>query len=375
MVSTPHGGKLVNREVKKVNLDKNMLSLDLDMDSAMDLVNIGTGAFSPIEGFMCRDDYEDVLKNMRVNNAVWTLPITLDVDDFNCEEGDDILLKYNKETIGVLHLEEKFSYDKKKSSKLIYNSDSLEHPGVKYNFSLGKTFLGGKIDLIKIPEFRVKQYELIPSETREIFMKRKWKKIVAFHTRNAIHRSHEYLQRMALESVDGLFIQPVVGKKKEGDFSSEMIIKSYEIMMDKFYPKDRVFFSVLPTFSRYAGPREAVFTALVRKNFGATHFIIGRDHTGVGNFYKKYDSHKIFENFDDLGMEIFFYHGPFYCKKCEGFATEHSCPHDEKEHIDVSGTKIREILNKGELPPKEMMRVEIAKMIIEELNNGGKVFH
>ena len=200
-----------------------------------------------------------------------------------------------------------------------------------------------------------------------------YKTVVAFHTRNPIHRSHEFLQRCALEFADALFINPVIGKKKSGDFNEKYIINSYDIMNKKFYPKEKIIFSTLSTYSRYAGPREAVFTALVRRNFGATHFIVGRDHTGVGDFYGKYDSQKIFDKLGNIGIEILKFHAPFYCKVCKQYVTEHTCAHDE-DRIDISGTKIREML-KNKIPlPEEVMRPEITAMIIEAIKNGEEVF-
>ena len=222
-------------------------------------------------------------------------------------------------------------------------------------------------DLIKKPESKFREYELTPEETRKIFNDRGWKTVVAFHTRNAPHRAHEFLQKAALELVDGLFIQPVIGRKKPGDYNAETILKCYKVLVDDFYPKNRVLLAALSTYSRYAGPREAIFTGLVRQNYGATHFIVGRDHTGVGNFYEKYAAHDLYkELLNELDFTPLFFHGPSYCKKCEWITTEKTCPHDDADKIEVSGTKMRDLLRKGEKPPREFMRPEIYENINED---------
>ena len=235
-----------------------------------------------------------------------------------------------------------------------------------HTFSLNSIYLGGKIDLIKRPESKFREYELTPEETRNFFNEKGWKTIVAFHTRNAPHKAHEFLQKAALEMVDGLFIQPVIGRKKPGDYNAETILKCYKVLVDNFYPKNKVLLAALSTYSRYAGPREAIFTGLVRQNYGATHFIVGRDHTGVSNFYEKYAAHKLYkELMHELDFTPLFFHGPSYCNKCECITTEKTCPHNDEDKLEVSGTKMRAILRNGEKPPKEFMRPEVYEHIDE----------
>ena len=376
MVSDPHGGKLVNNVLSKNEIDeiisnlKEYKHLILDRDLIMDAEKIAIGAFSPIDGFLKQEDYLSILDNKRLKNGVvWTLPIILtlnkkDAENFN--EKDDIILKdINNNPIALFKLEEKYNRNKDEEAKKIYGTNDKNHPGVLNVYNGGEIILGGQIFLIERPNSDFKEYELTPEQTRIIFKEKNWKTIVGFHTRNVPHRAHEYLQRTALEHVDGLFIHPVIGKKKSGDFTAEAIIKTYKKLINDFYPKEKVLLATLSTYSRYAGPREAVFTALVRKNYGCTHFIVGGDHTGVGNYYGMYDSHKIFDEFseNEIGIKILKFRRPSYCKICQNITTDKTCLHKDENKIEVSGTELRKMISDGILPPEEFIRPEIARLL------------
>lgn len=377
----PHGGVLVNRiadeEHKQILQNKihDIPKLKLNRREMSDLEMISIGVFSPIEGFMSREDYKNVLHEMRLTNGLpWTIPITLSVtqeqlDSF--EDADEIAL-CNQEGIalGVLYLESVFEYDKELEAQLVYQTTDEEHPGVKALYQQGKLLLSGKIDLLE----RNKggngidpRYYLDPCETRALFKELGWKKIVAFQTRNPIHRAHEYLQKCALETVDGLLIHPLVGATKKDDIPANVRMRCYEVVIDKYYPEDRATLSVLPAAMRYAGPREAIFHAIMRKNYGCTHFIVGRDHAGVGDYYGTYDAQRIFDEFDPEDLEItpvFFDHA-FYCTKCGQMASKKTCPHSNEDHIYFSGTKVRKVLRAGQPLPPEFTREEVTQILMD----------
>jgi ATP sulfurylase len=363
------------QELGYIDGEPSQKRLIVTKENAMDAVCLSNSAFSPLLGFVGKEDYQSILDNMRLKSgSVWPLPIMLLVskdiaDTFSV--GDEISLVYDSETIAKISLSEKYAIDKDEYCAKIFKTSSPDHPGVVEIRKSGDISLAGTVTLLKNP-FQ-NEYNLAPSQVKQMIAERGLKTIVAFHTRNPIHRSHEFLQRTALEHVDGLFVNPVVGKKKQGDFNEKYIIESYKIMVDNYYPKNKVIFSTLATYSRYAGPREAVFTALVRRNHGATHFIVGRDHTGVGNFYGKYDSQKIFDTLGDIGIEIMKFHAPYFCKVCGQYVTEHSCEHSSS-WIDISGTEIRDMLKKSIAPPSEFMRPEISQMIIKAIERGEEVF-
>jgi len=320
----PHGGKLVNRVMKNDPDEQHIYSLPklvLDQDKQMDVEQIAIGTFSPIEGFMGKEDLQCVLNNMRLANGnVWTIPIILDVpQDFAgaVNIGEDIALWDEEAPMAILHLEEKYEFDKNDTNQKLYGTTSEDHPGVRWINNMNPILLGGKISLIRRRASESKEYELTPRQVRRMFSERGWSRVVGFHTRNVIHRSHEFIQLDAMRrgSCDGLFVHPVIGKKKSGDFHAKYIIGAYEQMVKDFYPRDKVVFATYATFSRYAGPREAIFTALCRKNFGCSHFVVGRDHTGVGDFYHPKASHKIFDKFDDLGIVPIRFDKIFYSNK------------------------------------------------------------
>lgn len=381
----PHGGKLVNRILREAPSEAHLDSLqklEIDQNIQMDAEQIAIGTFSPIEGFMKKEDLQSVLDKMRLQNGeVWTIPIVLDISEEQAEKisiDNDVALTDDEGTaMAILHVEEKYKFDKEEMAKKLYGTVSEEHPGVRWVKKMKPIFLGGKIDLIRRRKSEYKAYDLTPKQVRRLFEERRWAKVVGFHTRNVIHRSHEFIQLDALEkeNCDGLFVHPVIGKKKVGDFNTRYIIESYEHMMKHFYPKDRVIFSTFSTFSRYAGPREAVFTALCRKNFGCSHFIVGRDHTGVGNFYHPKASHEIFDKFPDLGIKPIKFDNVFYSTKLNKYVHEKECPdHGQENKLEISGTQARKMLEKRETPPEWFMRPEISKIIIDSLSRGEEVF-
>ncbi|MBI3032836.1 sulfate adenylyltransferase [Candidatus Woesearchaeota archaeon] len=373
-----HGGNLVQGfmdDKKKKNILSqltNFKQLIIGRDSILDAENIATGVFSPLQGFMNKADYESVVEKGRLtNNVPFTIPIVLPVPQEQAQQfhkKDQVILRAEDTTpIALLEVDDIFTYDKQKEAQQVYGTTDVNHPGVKRLFNRSNILISGKIELINrypIGDFQGFNYD--PMQTRKMFAEKGWKTIVGFQTRNAPHRAHEHLQKTALEHVDGLFIQPLVGWKKPGDFSPRVIIKAYQHAVAHFYNKNRVVFGILTTAMRYAGPREAVFHAIIRKNFGCTHFIIGRDHAGVGNYYAKYAGHAYADLFSDLGITIMKLHGPYYCKKCENIATEHTCPHDQEHHLVISGTEARKMLLKKQFPPKEFMRPEIAKIIMDD---------
>lgn len=361
----PHGGRLVNRVVHKdvTGLER----VDVPVELQRDIRNIGIGVFSPLEGFLCCNETESVLKEGRLPNGVpWTLPILLPVDKNRFPEpGDEVLLN----NTAVMNVEEIFHLDKKKAAKSVYGTDSVEHPGVNQFLALPDSFAGGKIDLINNEREPYYQFNLEPKETRVLFKERKWRTVAGFQTRNPPHTGHENLQKTVLGLVDGIFINPLIGRKKPGDFKDSAILNAYKVMIDHYLPKERAVLSILSTEMRYAGPKEAVFHAICRKNFGCTHFIVGRDHAGVGTFYAPEAAIEIFDQYADIGIDIISIKGDFfYCSKCKHLASERTCPHDEKYHIKFSGTKIRELLRKKERLPEEIMRPEVFEAIIQEEN-------
>jgi len=376
--SKPHGGKLISnvypkdRSSQLLEQLQEFLSITLDNDAVMDVEKIAIGAFSPIDGFMGSQDYDSVLKTKRLSSgSVWTLPIVLPVSLEQASKfsaGDEIALTDSTNRfLATLKLDEKYTPDKKEECRYVFNTVDPKHPGVSHTHSLPPVYLGGRVTMVQRPILKFPEYELTPQETRDIFSQRKWKTVVAFHTRNPPHRAHEYLQKCALEIVDGLLIHPVIGRKKPGDFPPEAIIAGYNALFDAFYPKNRAVLGALSTYSRYAGPREAVFTALVRKNFGATHFIVGRDHTGVGNFYHKYASHEIFDEFTDeeLGVHPLRFRGPSHCTRCASITTDKTCPHGDDLKMEISGSEVRSLFNSGKFPPEEFMRKEVAEAVLK----------
>jgi len=374
----PHGGRLINRVLKgkerRDALDRvdKLRKLQVSDAIASDIENITKGVFSPLEGFMDREGLESTLHMMRLtDDTAWTIPIILDVESTRAEEfkeGEDIALYYREKPLALLHLEEKYTFNKDELARHTFRTLDTTHPGVAATKKLSGIFLGGKIDLIQEPQGLYDNYKLEPLETRVLFEEKGWSTVVGFQTRNPPHLGHEYVQKTALAFVDGVFINPVIGKKKRGDFKDNVILESYNTLMENYYLKKSVVMSILPFEMRYAGPREAIFHAIVRKNFGCTHFIVGRDHAGVGNFYGPYDAQKIFNEFPDLGISPLFFKSFFHCKRCGTVTNDRACPHGDDKHINFSGTKIRQMLSEGQIPPKELMRAEVANVIARYQN-------
>lgn len=377
----PHGGKLINRilpaEAAQELREKarEFPSLILNAREVSDVEMIAIGGFSPLEGFMTRKDYLSVVNDMRLANGLpWTIPITLSTAKEKADslkEGQEIAL-YDEEgrLLAVLCLEEKYEYNKEREADKVYRTTDPAHPGVSALYRQGEILLGGKISVIeRPPHYDFLEYRLDPAQTRQIFLQRGWRKIVGFQTRNPVHRAHEYLQKCALECVDGLLLHPLVGETKSDDIPAAIRMRCYEVLLQYYYPKDRVLLAVNPSAMRYAGPREAIFHAIVRKNYGCTHFIVGRDHAGVGNYYGTYDAHYIFDEFEpeEIGIEPLFFEHAFYCKVCGGMASTKTCPHPPEHRVVLSGTKVREMLRRGEAPPAEFTRPEVAQILIEAM--------
>jgi len=376
MIPRPHGGRLINRVIsgrrreRLLSEVKEMPLITVSDDIAVDLVNIARGVFSPLEGFMVQEDFLNVLYEMRLaNDLPWTIPIVLDVDPaeiIDLKEGDDVVLvDTNKRPLAILYIEEIYGYKKDEFAERVFKTRDKKHPGVFRVYQMKELLMGGKIELLNEPPNPFERYTLYPAETRVLFKEMGWKTIVGFQTRNAPHLGHEYIQKTALAFADGIFINPLIGKKKPGDFKDEVILKAYEVLLSHYYPKKVAVLAVLRTWMRYAGPREAIFHAIIRKNFGCTHFVVGRDHAGVGNYYRPYEAHEIFKEFPDLGITPIFFREFFYCRKCGGIVNEKTCPHGDEYRIRFSGSKIREMIKQGKKPPAYMMRPEVAEVILK----------
>ena len=370
----PHGGELINRVAssaqREIFLSKAdfLPRVELDERAVSDLEMIAIGGFSPLKGFMNQADYNRVVTEMRLaNGIVWSIPITLSVTEAVAtplQTGGLVRLdNSNGEFIGVLELTQKYTYDKQHEAINVYRTDDAKHPGVQVVYNQGSINLAGDIWLLQRdshPHFP--SYQIDPAASREMFREKGWKTIVGFQTRNPIHRAHEYIQKCALETVDGLFLHPLVGATKEDDIAADVRMRCYEILLEHYYPVDRVILAINPAAMRYAGPREAIFHALVRKNYGCTHFIVGRDHAGVGDYYGTYDAQYIFDEFtaEELGIVPMKFEHAFYCKRTKQMATTKTSPSKPEERVHLSGTKVREMLRRGELPPSEFSRPEVA---------------
>jgi sulfate adenylyltransferase len=374
----PHGGQLINRiatpaERAEFLAQANTLPrVTLDERATSDLVMIAIGGFSPLKGFMEQADYEKVVEEMYLTNGLpWSIPITLSVSEdvaAPLKEGNWVRLDdQNGKFIGILELTQKYHYVKAHEAVNVYLTDDQKHPGVKVVYDQGPVNLAGPIWLLeREPHPLFPAYQIDPAESRKRFEELGWKTIVGFQTRNPIHRAHEYIQKCAMETVDGLFLHPLVGATKEDDIPADVRMRCYAIMLDRYYPKDRVVLGINPSAMRYAGPREAIFHALIRKNYGCTHFIVGRDHAGVGDYYGTYDAQYIFDKFQpgELGIIPMMFEHAFYCKRTQQMATTKTSPSGPEERVHLSGTKVRELIRSGQLPPPEFSRPEVAAELI-----------
>lgn len=379
----PHGGQLINRiatpEQREEYLSKadTLPRVQLDKRAVSDLIMIAIGGFSPLDGFMEQADYERVVTDMRLMSGIpWSIPITLSVSEEVAEPltiGKDIRLDDPQGNfIGILELSQKYAYDKKKEATNVYLTDEEKHPGVKVVYDQGAINLAGPIWLLqREPHPLFPKYQIDPVDSRKIFREKGLKTIVGFQTRNPIHRAHEYIQKCALETVDGLFLHPLVGATKSDDIPADVRMRCYEILLENYYPQERVILAIYPAAMRYAGPREAILHAIVRKNYGCTHFIVGRDHAGVGDYYGTYDAQEIFNQFtpDELGITPMKFEHAFYCTRTKQMATAKTSPSKPEERIHLSGTKVRAMLRKGELPPPEFSRPEVAAELARAMHD------
>ncbi|WP_445175871.1 sulfate adenylyltransferase [Microcoleus sp.] len=378
----PHGGILVNRiatlDQRQEFFDKaeSLQRVQLSDRSISDLQMIAIGALSPLKGFMNEADYRSVVKQMRLSNGLpWSVPITLSVTEAVADtltEGTLVRLDTPAgEFAGILELAEKYRYSKEEEALNVYRTDDLKHPGVQVVDQSGPVNLAGEVWLLERElDVRFPQYQIDPAKSRILFKEKGWKTIVGFQTRNPIHRAHEYIQKCALETVDGLFLHPLVGTTKDDDIAADVRMRCYEILLEKYYPKDRVILAINPAAMRYAGPREAIFHALIRKNYGCTHFIVGRDHAGVGDYYGTYDAQHIFDEFEpgELGIVPMKFEHAFYCTLTEQMATTKTSPSTPEQRVHLSGTKVREMLRAGKLPPPQFSRPEVAAELAKAMN-------
>ncbi|MBI3769871.1 MAG: sulfate adenylyltransferase [Deltaproteobacteria bacterium] len=346
--------------------------LHLDLDQYLELEKIGIGAFAPLTGFMDEDDFWSCVRSGRLKNgSVFTIPIVLDIsaeDHARIRTKTSIDLLYDGVLVGRLRPSSIFKPDRREATRLIFGTDDSEHPGVAHFCGLGEYFIGGEIELLERVSLPFTAYERTPSETKQYFAQMGWKTIVGFQTRNAPHRAHEYLQKAALELCDGILIQPLVGRKKPGDFNPTAVLTGYDALIQHYYPATRVLLAVLSTVMRYAGPREAVFHAIVRRNYGCTHFIVGRDHAGVGSYYDKYAAHKYVETFDasELGITVLRMRGPYLCLKCDSITTDKTCPHGDSHPQytrQISGTYIRQMLADDVAIDERVIRPEVVEAV------------
>ncbi len=376
-----HGGTLIQRIATPEQATELQAQaptwpqVTLDDRAQSDLEMIAIGGFSPLTGFMGRADYESVLQSMHLQNGLpWSLPVTLPVSAelaASLKIGQQVALYTAAgDLLGSLELTEKFDYDKAQEAELVYRTTEVQHPGVKVLYTQGPVYLAGPITLLRRdPHPLFPAYQIDPVESRRQFQARGWRTVVGFQTRNPIHRAHEYIQKCALEIVDGLFLHPLVGATKSDDIPADVRMRCYEVLMEHYYPKDRVILAINPAAMRYAGPREAIFHALVRKNYGCTHFIVGRDHAGVGSYYGTYDAQYIFDEFapGELGIQPLMFEHAFFCTVTGTMATAKTSPSTPEQRIHLSGTKVREMLSRGEVPPPEFSRPEVAQLLAKAM--------
>ena len=376
----PHGGTLVARLVdsgaaaEMVREAGSLPKIGVSRRVLADLELLGIGAASPLDGFMGQADYDSVVESMHLTNGLpWSIPVTLAIsteDARSIPDGGSVLL-IDEETgspAARLEVREQFAYDRRREARMVYGTDDENHPGVAAVYRQGEVLLGGRVSVFRrLVDPKFKDFALTPAETRAVFAERGWKTVVGFQTRNPVHRAHEHIQKTALEVVDGLLLHPLVGETKGDDVPADVRLRCYQVLLENYFPSDRVLLGVMPAAMRYAGPREAIFHSIVRKNYGCTHFIVGRDHAGVGNYYGTYDAQRIFDTIDRtlLGVQIFEFEHAFDCNRCAGMASTKTCPHDASERVFLSGTKVRELLRSGQDLPAEFTRPEVASVLRE----------
>jgi sulfate adenylyltransferase len=363
----PHGGELVDRTGERPDDLDSLEVVTLTSRELSDLDMLASGALSPLDGFMGPDDYERVLDDMHLANGLpWALPVCLAVDDEPA--GDRVALADEAgRKVAVLDVMEMYTYIKEAEADRCFRTTDDEHPGVARLYAQKDKYLAGRVMVFERAARPFPEVALDPAETRAEFAERGWKRVVGFQTRNPIHRAHEYLTKVALETVDGLLVHPLVGDTKGDDVPADVRIECYRVLLSDYYPSNRVLLAAFPAAMRYAGPREAIWHAICRKNYGCSHFIVGRDHAGVGSYYGTYDAQLIFDEFEphELDIEPMFFEHSFYCKACGSMASAKTCPHDAEQHVFLSGTKVRELLASGEIPPTEFTRPEVAEVLIE----------
>jgi sulfate adenylyltransferase len=376
----PHGGELVinlaseDERAELQGVARSLPQIVVGSRQLADLEMLANGAYSPLGGFMTRDDYLSVVNDMHLSNGLpWSIPITLSVTADQADAiapGSRVALVNDQGALqAVMTVEEKFGYDKQLEARKVYRTEEDAHPGVKVVYQQGDILLGGPVRVVALQNQAFAEFRFTPTQSRAIFNERGWKRVVGFQTRNPVHRAHEYIQKCALETVDGLYLHPLVGDTKGDDIPADVRMRCYQVLLANYYPADRVQLGVLPAAMRYAGPREAIFHSLMRKNYGCSHFIVGRDHAGVGNYYGTYDAQKIFSEFDPakLGITPIFFDHTFFCKVCDSMASQKTCPHSSEHHVILSGTKVRQMLRAGQVPPPQFSRPEVAKVLIEAM--------
>jgi sulfate adenylyltransferase len=367
---------LLNQDEAKQAVDEadHLPKVTVERRELSDLEMLAVGALSPLTGFMGEQDYRAVLHDMHlVNGLPWTIPVTLSLDEGGAKRiggASRIALMSEDRPIALLNVESVYRRDRETEAQSVFRTTDAAHPGVAALNAAGDYVVAGEVKVIHLPEHGTfQQYRLTPAQTRAAFAERGWHTVVGFQTRNPVHRAHEYLQKCAMEIVDGLLLHPLVGETKGDDVPADVRMRCYEILFENYYPHDRAMMSVFPAAMRYAGPKEAIWHAIARKNYGCTHFIVGRDHAGVGNYYGTYDAQKIFEEFEpgELGITPLFFEHSFYCVKCEQMASPKTCPHGDEERVILSGTKVREMLRAGKKPPMEFSRPEVAQILIDAM--------
>jgi sulfate adenylyltransferase len=368
----PHGGALVDRTGERPDDVDSLERLTLTSRERSDLDMIAAGALSPLEGFMGREEYESVLETMRLPSGVpWALPVCLAVDE--APKGDRVALADESgRPVAVLEVMEVYTYITQHEAQQAFRTTDPAHPGVARLYEQKPQYLAGRVTVFERARPPFPELARDPAETRREFSDRGWKRVVGFQTRNPIHRAHEYLTKVALETVDGLLVHPLVGDTKSDDVPAATRVECYRVLLDGYYPADRVVLSAFPAAMRYAGPREAIWHAICRENYGCSHFIVGRDHAGVGDYYGTYDAQLVFDEFEphELDIEPMFFEHSFWCRACGSMASAKTCPHGAEQHVHLSGTKVRQLLAAGDLPPVEFSRPEVAEVLIEAYRSG-----